>query len=168
MAEATHGNSEMRERHSAFKTPTKLPEHRIPDKIFIDATGTVLGRLASLAAKTALNGKKVVVLNCNKIVITGNKDVILKDFRDTMAKVRGRHKGPFYPKKPENLVRTSIAGMLPKTDRGRAILKNIEVYRDVPADYANNKAVNPEHLKKSEHVKKFTTIEHISSQITHL
>ena len=39
----------------------------------IDGKNTVLGRLASFAAKEALKGEEIVVLNCEQVIITGNK-----------------------------------------------------------------------------------------------
>ena len=39
----------------------------------IDGKNAVLGRLASFAAKEALRGEEIVILNCEQIIITGNK-----------------------------------------------------------------------------------------------
>ena len=41
----------------------------------IDGKGAILGRLASYAAKQALKGEEIVVLNCEEVIITGNKKV---------------------------------------------------------------------------------------------
>ena len=44
----------------------------------IDGTNAVLGRLASYVAKKVLKGEEVIILNCEHILITGNKKSIRK------------------------------------------------------------------------------------------
>jgi len=108
----------------------------------IDATDVVLGRLASQAA-TLLRGKHkpvyaphvdtgdfVIIINADKVALTGNK-------RDT--KVAYRHSG--YPgglrqvpyselldKHPEKAVEKAVKGMLPHNSLGRQMLKKLKVY----------------------------------------
>jgi large subunit ribosomal protein L13 len=43
------------------------------EKMIIDATNATLGRLASFVAKQALQGKKVIIVNSEKAIITGDK-----------------------------------------------------------------------------------------------
>ncbi|MCK9229969.1 MAG: 50S ribosomal protein L13 [Syntrophales bacterium] len=107
-----------------------------------DADGQVLGRLASDIARR-LKGKNsplytphvdtgdfVVVINAEKITLTGRKRA---------EKVYYRHSG--YPgglksatardvleKKPENLLRMAVRGMLPKNTLGRKMLKKLKIY----------------------------------------
>jgi len=108
----------------------------------IDATDVVLGRLATQAA-TLLRGKHkaiyaphldtgdfVVVINAEKIALTGNK---------REKKIAYRHSG--YPggltatpygqlieKHPEKAVEKAIKGMLPHNTLGRAMMKKLKVY----------------------------------------
>ncbi len=108
----------------------------------VDAENKVLGRLASELAKI-LRGKHkphftphvdtgdyVIVVNAEKVSLTGNK---LKD------KVYYSHSG--YPggiksvtaedlkaKKPEDLIRFAVKGMLPKNRLGRKLFKKLKVY----------------------------------------
>lgn len=108
----------------------------------VDAKNKVLGRLASELAKI-LRGKHkpqftphvdtgdyVIVVNAEKVNLTGNK---LKD------KVYYSHSG--YPggiksvtaedlkaKKPEDLIRFAVKGMLPKNRLGRKLFKKLKVY----------------------------------------
>ena len=48
----------------------------------IDGTGAIMGRLASYVAKQALKGEEIVILNCDKVIITGNKISLQKDFKE--------------------------------------------------------------------------------------
>lgn len=49
--------------------------------MIVDATGLVLGRLASVAAKSLLAGEEVKIVNAEKALITGSRDFIFKDLR---------------------------------------------------------------------------------------
>ena len=108
----------------------------------IDAQGQVLGRLASRIA-TILRGKQkptfapyvdggdfVVVINAEKVVLTGKK---------RKAKIYYRHSG--YPgglksttperilkEHPERLLRQAVKGMLPKNKLGDALLSKLKIY----------------------------------------
>ena len=46
----------------------------------IDATDTIMGRLASFAAKELINGEKVVIINAEKCAISGSKKSILEKY----------------------------------------------------------------------------------------
>ncbi len=101
--------------------------------IIIDGTNKILGRLASIAAKLALNGEEVIIVNSEKILVSGvskkNVENFFKEKRD-----RGDpYHGPFYPRYPDQIVKRVIRGMLPyKKERGKKALKRIKVYVGVP------------------------------------
>lgn len=104
------------------------------NEIVIDGTNSVLGRLASFAAKQALLGNKVIIVNCKKAIILGNKKDILKDY--VAKRQRGGVKGPFFPSKSAAIVKRAIRGMLSyKKGRGADALKNIKCYESLPAKY---------------------------------
>lgn len=112
-------------------------------QIVIDGSGAILGRLASCAAKQSLLGKEVVVVNCDKVIIAGNRKNIVEEWRH--ATRRGGHslKGPFVPRKnTEKMVKRTIRGMLSyKQARGLAAWKRIRCYSSVPAEYGTTKKV---------------------------
>ncbi len=105
--------------------------------MIINAEGHILGRLCTFVAKKALLGEDVIVVNAEKAVISGNKDVI---FRKELEKLKIRNlgnprKGPFHQKRPDRFVRRSIRGMLPwKKSRGREAFKRIMVYIGIPEE----------------------------------
>ena len=108
----------------------------------VDAEGQVLGRLATTIA-ARLRGKHspaftphvdtgdaVVVINADKIVLTGKK---------LQKKVYYRHSGyigglkeitaeKLLEKRPEELIRHAVKGMLPKNKLGRKLFKKLKVY----------------------------------------
>lgn len=93
--------------------------------MIIDATNLKLGRICTVAAKSALNGEKVEIVNCDKAVITGTKQKVLAKYRNRAEK-GGPHWGPYQPRMADRFVRRTVRGMLPyKTPRGRKAYKRI-------------------------------------------
>jgi len=104
----------------------------------INAEGLILGRLASKIAKMLLEGEEVVIINAEKVIITGNREFIFEKYKQrTELRTRTNpRKGPFYPKRSDEIVRRTIRGMLPwKTDRGRKAFKRLKVYAGVPKEF---------------------------------
>ncbi len=108
----------------------------------IDADGLILGRLASKVAKMLLNGDEVIIVNAEKAIITGNRDEIFAKYkRRTELRTRTNpRRGPFYPKRSDEIVRRTIRGMLPwKTHRGRSAFRKLRVYAGVPKELEGEK-----------------------------
>lgn len=100
--------------------------------MIVDAKDQMLGRIASFAAKKALLGENVDIINCEKAVITGSKHDILRkyNFRKTIGQPT---KGPFFPRRPDLFVRRTIRGMLPyKRYRGKKAYSKIKCYMGAP------------------------------------
>ncbi len=106
--------------------------------MIIDATNLILGRLSSYAAKKAILGENVDIVNCEKAIVSGRKDFLIKRYED--RKNRGTHKGPFMPKQPNLFVRRAIRGMLPyKKEKGKAAFKRIKCHMGIPASIKDKK-----------------------------
>lgn len=118
----------------------------VPEKWWVvDAEGMVLGRLASVIA-SRLRGKHtpmftphadcgdfVVVVNADKVVLTGRK---LK--QKTYYRYSGYIGGlkeitaeKLLEKRPEDVVRFAVRGMLPKNSLGRSMFSKLKVYAGV-------------------------------------
>jgi len=108
----------------------------------IDATDVVLGRLASQAA-TLLRGKHkptfaphmdngdyVVIINAEKVAVSGNKrtDKFVYRHSGYPGGLSQRSVGEMIEKHPERLVEKAVLGMLPKNKLGRAVGKKLKVY----------------------------------------
>ena len=97
--------------------------------------GYILGRFSSVVAKDLLNGEHVVVLNAEKLFITGSKKDIFSKYlkrRQVLCHQNPEH-GPKWPKKPDLLVRRIIRGMLPyKKPRGKIAFRRLKVYMGIP------------------------------------
>ncbi|WP_456422221.1 50S ribosomal protein L13 [Thermococcus sp.] len=104
----------------------------------INAEGLILGRLASKVAKMLLEGEEVIIVNAEKAIITGNReDIFAKYKRRTELRTRTNpRRGPFYPKRSDEIVRRTVRGMLPwKTDRGRKAFRRLKVYVGIPKEF---------------------------------
>ena len=109
----------------------------------IDVTNLVLGRLATRVAKMALMGEEVVLVNCEKAIISGKMPVILEKFKTREKRVQP-FKGPFRKRMPDRIVRSVIKGMLPhgrwsEESRGRKAFSKIKCFISVPDEYKAQK-----------------------------
>lgn len=108
----------------------------------IDAEGKTLGKLASEAA-SILRGKKkpiytphvdcgdyVIVVNAEKVHVTGKKetDKIYKSYSGYPGGLKEITLGEMREKKPEEIIRHAIKGMMPKGKLGRQMYKKLKVY----------------------------------------
>ncbi len=130
------------------------------EEIIIDGTNAVLGRLASFAAKQALLGKKVIIVNSEKVIIVGNKKDILEKYKTRRARGGSGLKGPFFPKEADKILKRTIRGMLDyKRGRGRNAFKNIKCFCGLPKEFEDKKMI------KSGRKKKGITLEEVSKEL---
>lgn len=111
------------------------------DNMIIDGTNAVLGRTASHVAKQLLKGESVIIVNAERMIITGNKKQITEKYLNR-RRIGSKHHGPFFPKMPGLIVRRSIRGMLPKTKKGVASFRRLKVHVGVPAELAGKEMKN--------------------------
>ncbi len=124
----------------------------------VDAEGQVLGRLATRIA-SILRGKHlptfaphmsprthVVVINAEKVKLTGRKLARKIYYRHTgwVGGLRAATAQNIMDKKPEDLIRFAVRGMIPKNRLGRATMKRLLVYAGPEHPH---KAQNPRILK---------------------
>ncbi len=125
----------------------------------LDGAGMVMGRLASYAAKEALKGEDIAVLNCEQVIISGNKKMNLEHFQARRRRAGSGFKGPKQPRPAYMMVKRAIRGMVPqyRSGRGRDAFKRIKCYNDVPKEFENAKKINLGIRKPIKHnlIKKF-------------
>ena len=110
--------------------------------LLVDATDMTLGRLASAVAQI-LRGKNkptytphvdtgdfVVVINCDKIKVTGAKvtDKVYYRYTNHPGGLRQETFQEAMAKHPERVIQHAVKGMLPKGTLGRQMLKKLKVY----------------------------------------
>lgn len=107
--------------------------------MIIDAKNLIVGRLATFAAKKALLGEGIVIVNCDKAVISGEKRSVLMNAKKDSD--RGTpSKGPFIPKQSHKFVKRIVRGMIPyKQPKGAAAFNRIKCYNDIPDNFNDQK-----------------------------
>ncbi len=132
-------------------------------RIIIDATNATMGRLASYAAKQALFGREIIIVNSEKAIVTGAKRVILTKYGDKRKKGGTSLRGPVYYRAPERMIKMAIRGMLPnhRTGKGKEALRRVMCYRGIPEEYKNEKMIKAGKEKKT----KYLTVKEISERI---
>ncbi|MFC4057746.1 50S ribosomal protein L13 [Planomonospora corallina] len=125
-----------------MRTYTPKPAEVERQWYVIDATDVVLGRLASHVA-TLLRGKHkpvfanhvdtgdfVIVINADKVALTGNKLETKKAYRHSgyPGGLRSVTYAELMDKRPERAVEKAVKGMLPKNALGRKMIKKLKVY----------------------------------------
>lgn len=125
----------------------------------IDATGHVLGRLASVVAKRLLNGERIIIVNAEKAIISGKREAVFQRYKE--KRDIGSHRGPFFPRMPHLIVRRTIRGMLPyKQEKGKSALRNLRVYIGVPKELEGKKFEEIPEAKRP--VRYYVTVEELS------
>ena len=107
--------------------------------LVIDGKDLILGRLGSFVAKRLLDGEGVTIVNAEQVLISGKREATFDEYR-AWLRVRNLvnpRKGPFHPKRPNELVRLAIRGMLPfDKPRGRMAYRRLHVHVGVPQPLA--------------------------------
>ncbi|MDI6654339.1 MAG: 50S ribosomal protein L13 [Candidatus Hydrothermarchaeota archaeon] len=110
--------------------------------MIIDARNLIVGRMASIAAKELLKGEKVIIVNAGESIISGSKSSILEKYRERRERksiVNPARHGPFFPRRPEGIVRRAVRGMLPyKKAKGKNAFKSLKVYAGIPKELEGN------------------------------
>ena len=85
-----------------------------------------------MIAKRLLKGERIIIVNAERSVVTGNRSNIISFY--TANRARGSvRSGPHFPRYPDRIFRRTVRGMLPhlKT-RGKEALDRLDVYIGVP------------------------------------
>ncbi|MGP3704660.1 MAG: 50S ribosomal protein L13 [Candidatus Bathyarchaeota archaeon] len=112
------------------------------DATIIDASGLIMGRLASIVAKRLLNGEKIAIVNAEKAVISGEKRSIVREFKKFLeiGSVVNPKYGPIHPRRPDGILRRVVRGMLPMDKaKGREAFKRLKVYINIPPEVSGRK-----------------------------
>jgi large subunit ribosomal protein L13 len=125
-----------------MKTYVATPQSRERNWLVVDATGQTLGRLATRIAD-ALRGKRkpeytphvdtgdfVIVINAEKITVTGDKRAQKRYYRHSgyPGGLKSRTFEEMQARRPEEIIRLAVKGMLPRNRLARKQLTKLKVY----------------------------------------
>jgi large subunit ribosomal protein L13 len=125
-----------------MRTYVATPTTRERNWLVVDASGKTLGRLATQIADT-LRGKRkpeytphidvgdfVIVVNAEKVAVSGRKREEKLYYRHSgyPGGLRSRTLAEMLERRPEEVIRRAVKGMLPRNRLGRAQLRKLKVY----------------------------------------
>lgn len=125
----------------------------------INGEGLVLGRVCTEAAKAVLSGEEVKIVNCEKIIISGEKQGVFAHEKQKRDRKGYPLKSAKFSKLPDRFVRRTVRGMLPwKTARGKEAYRKVMCYPAVPEEFKEQmKAVEKANADKLPTLK-YTTV----------
>lgn len=138
------------------------------EPLLLDAKNQILGRLASYAAKHALRGNRVIVLNAEKAVISGRKSNIVEEAKRRLKTrtLATQSTAPTHQRRPDLYVRRVIRGMLPwKKAKGKAAYHRVLVFMGTPEEYSSKTAVKVPGADVSKLSSHYLTIEDLAKEI---
>ncbi|MDR3101876.1 MAG: 50S ribosomal protein L13 [Methanocalculaceae archaeon] len=106
----------------------------------IDGENLLLGRLASIVAQRILAGEEIAIINAEKVIVSGSRAMVIEEYYTKRARgsVEG---GPFYPRRPDHIVKRTIRGMIPyKMRSGAAAFRRVKIYVGTPYEFKEAEA----------------------------
>ena len=126
--------------------------------MIVDGKDLILGRMNTFIAKKLLLGETINVVNCEQVLISGDKKKVLALYKKNYDRMT-HATGPFIPKTADRFVKRSIRGMLPyKTAHGLDAYKRLRCYVSVPDSLKDQKF----ETFKVAHVSKLPNLKYIS------
>lgn len=136
--------------------------------IVVDATDHIAGRLSSHVAKLLLNGNRVSVVNCEKIMLSGTRTNIISQYRgflEVSSVIHPRH-GPLHARRPDTIMKRMIRGMLPKKKpSGLAAHKRLRTYIGSPKELGSFEKIQFKEAKIRKTAANYTTVGDIAKII---
>lgn len=127
----------------------------------VDGTDHIAGRLASNVAKLLLEGKRVSIVNCDKIMISGTRKNIVNEYRkflEISSIIHPEH-GPYHPRRPDTIITRMIRGMLPrKKPSGLTAHKRLRAYIGSPKELKSLKKIQFDKAKITRSSSNYTTM----------
>lgn len=123
----------------------KTQEKKKENIIIIDGSFVPFGRLGAFAAKKALKGNKIVVINTEKIIIIGRPKLIIEKYAQKRRLGKGNPRKPIFYRDVIPMFKRSIRGMVGfKKTTGQEALKRIMCYIGVPKEFEGKETIKLE------------------------
>ncbi len=143
-------------------------DNRFTEANIVSAENAIMGRLASIVAKRLLNGEKIVIVNANKGIISGNSKFITSKYRQRWRiKTKSNPlKGPFYPRKTDHILRRTVRGMLPfRKSRGKEAYNRLLVFKGIPDSLKDKEIEIIQESQKLNPKSSYISLEELNSKI---
>ncbi|MDA4120508.1 MAG: 50S ribosomal protein L13 [Thaumarchaeota archaeon] len=136
--------------------------------VYVDASNQIAGRLSSKIAKLIISGKRVVVVNAEKALISGSRTSVVTEWTKKLelsSRVNPIY-GPIHPRRPDNILRRMVRGMVPrKKPKGALAMKRLRVYIGVPSEVTGSKMTKFEDTAASRPIPVYVTMSDLSKSL---
>jgi len=137
----------------------------------VDGKGMILGRAASKVAKMLIQNEHVVLLNADKMLISGHIDDIIDEYKrkiDLKDKANPEH-SPYWSRKPDLFVKRVIRGMLPyKKAKGKKAYKLLRVYIGIPSEYKGKEYIEIDKNKSYDMFERVISVGELSKKLGYI
>ena len=138
------------------------------ETVYIDATNQIAGRLSSKIAKLVLSGKRVVVVNAEKALISGSRTSVINQWKERLehGSIVNPIYGPIHPRRPDNILRRMVRGMVPrKKPKGATAMKRLRVYIGMPSGVDESKMTRFEETTATRPIPVYVTMGDLSRSL---
>jgi large subunit ribosomal protein L13 len=136
--------------------------------VYVDATNQIAGRLSSRVAKLLLSGKRVVVVNAEKALISGSRISVMTQWKERLelsSRVNPLY-GPIHPRRPDNILRRMVRGMVPrKKPKGALAMKRLRVYIGLPSGVKAEKLTQFKDAVATRPIPVYVTVKELSANL---
>jgi large subunit ribosomal protein L13 len=124
--------------NKSIRTSKQETVVRTDRPIVVDATNHIAGRLSSHVAKLLIQGNRVTLVNCEKIMYSGTRDNLINEYKaflEINSIIHPKH-GPVHYRRPDTIISKMIRGMLPFEGKpsGIAAFKRLRAYIGSPKE----------------------------------
>ncbi|MDG6989010.1 MAG: 50S ribosomal protein L13 [Nitrososphaerota archaeon] len=138
------------------------------ETVYVDAANQIAGRLSSKVAKLLLSGKRVVVVNSEKALVSGSRTSVINQWKERLelaSKVNPIY-GPIHPRRPDNILRRMVRGMVPrKKPKGAVAMKRLRVYIGVPEGVDGSKLMKFDDAAATRPIPVYVTMADLSKSL---
>jgi len=130
--------------------------------IVVNAENHIAGRLASHVAKLLIKGNRVSLVNCEKIMYSGTRENLIKEYREFLeinSIINYKH-GPVHQRRPDTIISKMIRGMLPYEGKpsGIAAHKRLRAYIGSPKELKSLEKIQFEKAMIRQAASNYTTM----------
>ncbi|MBI1662443.1 MAG: 50S ribosomal protein L13 [Nitrosopumilus sp.] len=128
--------------------------------IVVDATNHIAGRLSSNVAKLLKQGHRVSLVNCEKIMYSGNRSNLIKEYREFLeinSIINPKH-GPVHYRRPDTIITKMIRQMLPydRKPSGKESIRRLRAYIGSPKELKSLEKIQFEKAKIKKSASNYT------------
>ncbi len=131
----------------------------------VNGEGLILGRMCSGVAKRLLKGEQIVVVNAEKVIISGKRKSKVAEAHEFLE-VGAPERGPFHSRRPDRIVCKTVRGMVPwRLPKGKAAYKRLKVFLGVPEQFKDQTMETDPHAQASKLTGPHFTLGELAAEI---